>query len=65
MSSEPILAVVFFRTELGREPAREWLQSLDRDDRRVIGEDIKVGAISLALRHAARQENRNQFVGSA
>jgi len=42
MSSEPILAVVFFRTELGREPAREWLQSLDRDDRRVIGEDIKL-----------------------
>jgi phage-related protein len=42
MSSAPILAVVFFRTELGREPVREWLRSLDKADRKVIGEDIKL-----------------------
>src|SRR5258708_29499564 len=25
----------------GREPVREWLHTLERDDRKVIGEDIK------------------------
>jgi len=39
---EPILSVAFFRTETGREPAREWLKSLAREERRIIGEDIKL-----------------------
>ena len=34
------LAVVFFATTTGREPVREWLKQLDRDDRREIGADI-------------------------
>ena len=34
------LAVVFFATSTGREPVREWLKSLDRDDRREVGADI-------------------------
>lgn len=38
---EPILAVAFFRTETGREPVREWLKSLPREERRIIGEDLK------------------------
>ncbi|MCW5556199.1 MAG: type II toxin-antitoxin system RelE/ParE family toxin [Verrucomicrobiae bacterium] len=38
---EPILTVAFFRTETGREPVREWLKSLPREARRIIGEDIK------------------------
>lgn len=38
---EPILAVFFFRTETGREPVRDWLKSLPRGHRKVIGEDIK------------------------
>jgi phage-related protein len=42
MSSGPILSVVFFRTEAGREPVREWLKSLDKSDRRIIGEDLKL-----------------------
>lgn len=42
MDNEPILRVVFFRTEPGREPVREWLKDLDQDDRKVIGEDIKL-----------------------
>lgn len=42
MSTEPILRVVFFRTELGREPVREWLLELDKEDRKIIGEDIKL-----------------------
>jgi phage-related protein len=38
---ERILCVVFFRTETGREPVRDWLKSLPRENRRIIGEDIK------------------------
>jgi hypothetical protein len=32
------LPAVFYRTDLGREPVREWL---DAEDRKFIGEDIK------------------------
>ena len=35
------LRVVFFRTERGHEPVREWLKSLPFEERRIIGEDIK------------------------
>ncbi len=38
---ELILSVSFFRTETGREPVREWLKDLPREQRRIIGEDIK------------------------
>ena len=31
----------FNRSEGGREPVREWLKGLDREDRKVVGEDIK------------------------
>lgn len=40
-SRQPILDVVFFRTEAGNEPVREWLQGLAREDRKTVGEDIK------------------------
>ncbi len=40
-SNKPILDVVFYKTEAGNEPVREWLKSLPREDRRIIGEDIK------------------------
>ena len=39
--SEPILSVVFFRTEAGTEPVREWLRELTVEDRKTIGIDIK------------------------
>ena len=39
--AEPILVVAFFRSATGREPVREWLKSLPREERRIIGEDIK------------------------
>ena len=42
MNGEPILNVVFFQTGTGREPVREWLKSLDKEDRKGIGEDIKL-----------------------
>jgi len=39
--SEPILSVVFYRTEAGSEPVREWLRELTVEDRKAIGIDIK------------------------
>ena len=47
-SSEPAsswlkrVTAIFYRTEAGNEPLREWLKDLDRDDRRRIGEDVKL-----------------------
>ena len=38
---EPILTVAFFRTAAGNEPVREWLKALPREERRILGEDIK------------------------
>jgi phage-related protein len=35
------LKVVFFRTERGSEPVREWLKSLSLGEKRIIGADIK------------------------
>ena len=35
------LRVVFFKSETGDEPVRDWLKALNRNDRKVIGEDIK------------------------
>jgi phage-related protein len=48
-TAEPVLPptegkrvpAVFFRTESGGEPLREWLKSLQPEDRKLIGEDIK------------------------
>jgi phage-related protein len=36
----PEIPVRFYRTSLGKEPALEWLRSLDRGDRRAIGLDL-------------------------
>ena len=35
------LPVVFFRTEGGDEPTREWLKKLPATERAIIGEDLK------------------------
>jgi phage-related protein len=35
------LNVVFYRSDTGNEPVREWLKGLPRNDKRQIGEDIK------------------------
>jgi len=40
-SRGPTLRVVFYRTAAGREPVRDWLRGLGREDRKVIGEDVK------------------------
>jgi phage-related protein len=40
VETERPLKVVFFRTETGAEPVREWLRSLPVEERKAIGEDI-------------------------
>jgi phage-related protein len=38
---EQPIRVVFFRTETGSEPVRKWLKDLAKDEKKIIGEDIK------------------------
>jgi phage-related protein len=40
MKAERPLNVVFFKTEAGNEPVREWLKDLPKEDCKVIGTDI-------------------------
>ncbi len=35
------LRVIFYRTANGREPVRDWLRSLNRESKKIIGDDIK------------------------
>lgn len=37
----PKIPLVFYRTERGREPVRDWLKALDRRDRLEIGADLQ------------------------
>lgn len=37
----PRIPLVFYRTERGREPVRDWLKALDRRDRLEIGADLQ------------------------
>ncbi len=40
MKAERPLKVVFFKTDMGNEPVREWLKELSKEDCKVIGTDI-------------------------
>lgn len=40
MRVERTLNAVFFKTEQGNEPVREWLRLLTKAERKVIGEDV-------------------------
>ena len=35
------ITVSFYKSESGKEPVREWLKSLSKEDKTIIGEDIK------------------------
>ena len=41
MDGDIRLRVVFFKTGSDTEPVRDWLKSLEKEDRKIIGEDIK------------------------
>ena len=47
--NKPKLTVVFYKSEAGNEPVREWLKSLKRGDRKTIGEDIKTAQFGWPL----------------
>jgi len=40
METSP-LPIRFYRTESGSEPVRRWLRSLPKEERKIIGDDIK------------------------
>ena len=40
MPSPQKLRAIFYRSAAGKEPVREWLKELPKDDRKTIGEDI-------------------------
>jgi phage-related protein len=44
-----VLRVVFYRSEVGNEPVRDWLKELPRDDKRQIGDDIKTAQLGWPL----------------
>ena len=44
MNAKPQLRVVFFRTDQGNEPVREWLEGLGTRDERIIDADITIVA---------------------
>lgn len=35
------IKVYFYKSEVGNEPVREWLKSLSKEDKTIIGQDIK------------------------
>ena len=41
MTDEIRLQVLFYKTEAGNEPVREWLKSLPHEEKKIIGQDIK------------------------
>ncbi len=46
---QPILEVRFFQTTSAKEPVREWLKALIKDDRQSIGEAIKTAQFGWPL----------------
>jgi DNA-dependent RNA polymerase auxiliary subunit epsilon len=40
MDNSMRLVVVFYKSQSGNEPVREWLKSLTLEDKKTIGEDI-------------------------
>lgn len=49
VATPPQVSVLFFRTELGNEPVREWLKASPRDQRQLIGAEIKTVQIGWPL----------------
>ena len=40
MERDQPVRVIFFETEAGNEPVRQWLKALTKEDKKAIGEDI-------------------------
>lgn len=59
-----MLNVIFFRTETGREPVREWLRGLDKADKQRIGVDIEKVRFRWPV-SMPRSEIGNRFMGDS
>lgn len=46
---EPVLRVIFYRSESGVEPEREWIKELRKEDRKTVGDDIKTAQFGWPL----------------
>ena len=58
-----MLRVIFYRSESGAEPVREWLKELQREDRKTIGR-YQDRSVRLAPRHAAYPEDGKGPLGN-
>lgn len=58
------IEVVFYRTDSGVEPVRDWLKSLPMAERRAIGEDLKAVQFRMAVGHAAGAQAVRQGLGN-
>lgn len=45
-----IIPVVFYKEASGKEPVKEWLKELEKDDRKTIGTDIRTVQIDWPIR---------------
>ena len=45
-----IYEAVFYKSNIGKEPVREWLLDLERNDKKIIGSDIRVVEFSGELK---------------
>jgi phage-related protein len=48
-SRNPVLTIHFYRSSSGNEPVREWIHGLSKENRKVIGEDMKTVQIGWPL----------------
>lgn len=74
---EKRIPLVFLRTEAGAEPVRDWLRTLPKPDRRIVGEGLKqleygwpIGmplcrALGGGLRESTMKKRANRYRGSS
>lgn len=58
------LEVVFYRTESGNEPVRDWLQGLSKQDKKSIGGDIKTVQYGWPIGMPVRAKNGSRPLGN-
>jgi phage-related protein len=49
MDDEMRLQVYFFKTTSGKQPVRDWLKEMPREDRKIIGDDLKTAQFGRPL----------------
>jgi phage-related protein len=49
MDDEMRLQVYFFKTTSGKQPVRDWLKEMPREDRKIIGDDLKTAQFGWPL----------------